>query len=221
MKHIKYFNNLNPYDRTHKNEGINFKKALVGTAIAGVVGAGIYNTAQISGKAKLSDTEVVSGIKFNQYLVYVMGETFNLNISDDGIITSYWSEQKGTGDDKTTVYYNSITITPDIKKIWYKTKMDMENGLFASKNKIKDGTEIDIKNLKISEETSTYIIYETPFFSSVDHIIVNKGHKSGEEFSIEGKYGKWFCDNIDNTYLFGVKSLGNGKFGGAGSFEEW
>jgi hypothetical protein len=210
MKNIKNYKDF-------CNEEVNWKKALIGTAIAGAVGASVYKTSQITDYAELGDTEIVDGVKFNQYEVYTNGETFDLNISEDGVISSSWSEEKGSGKDERTVTYCSITIPKDISVIWYEDKMDMENSIFVSGNKINGGTRIDLSELSIVEETETYIIYESSFFSSIDFIVVNKGHKSGEEFKVEGSIGKYICDKIGDTYLFGLKSLGGGSFGGAGT----
>jgi hypothetical protein len=99
--------------------------------------------------------------------------------------------------------------------------MDINNNIFASVDKINGGDRIDINKLSISEETETYIIYETPFFSSIDYIVLNKGHKSGEEFTIHGEIGKFICDEIGSTYIFGQKYLGGGSFSGAGGGGEY
>lgn len=213
MKYLRTYENFNEFC----NEEINWKKALIGTAIAGAVGASVYRTSQINDYAELVDTEIISGKKFNQYQVYTNGETFDLNISEDGVISCSWSEKNG----KHEKTYNSITIPKDVSVIWYDNKIDINNNVFASVDKINGGDRIDINKLSIVEETETYIIYETSFFSSIDFIVVDKGHKSGEEFMIQGEIGKFICDDIGDTYIFGFKSLGGGSFGGGGSGSEY
>ena len=59
-------------------------------------------------------------------------------------------------------------------------------------------------------------------FSSIDYIIMDKGHTSGEEFTIQNKIGNWICDDIGhNVYIFALKNFGGGKGGGGGSGEKY
>ena len=215
MKHLKTYESFEYLS----NEEINIKKALVGGALAGIVGAGLYHTSQIYNYAEQEDTEVISGQKFNQYDVYVNGETFALNISDDGIISAKWSEEHGSGKNRTTTYYNCVTIPNNTKEIWYNTKtFEASNDVFVSIKPISGGKKIILSELSIKEETDTYVIYNTGIFSSIDHIIMDKGHTKGEEFTIQNKMGNWVCDDIGyNVYIFALKNFGGGSYGGAGS----
>jgi len=213
MKYLQKFEN---FDST--NEEINLKKALIGGAMAGAIGYGVYQTSQINKFAKLEDTEVISGMKFNQYDVYVNDKTFNLNISEDGIISAEWSEE----DEKNTNTYNCITIPNKTQKIWISSNMDMDNGIFVSGKPIPGSESISISDLDIYDQSETYIIYESPMFSSVNYIIMNKEHKQGEDFEIENKMGKYICDELDSKiYIFTFKSFGDGSMGGAGSESDY
>jgi hypothetical protein len=215
MKHLKSYESFD----YSANEEINIKKALIGGAFAGIVGTGLYHTSQIYNYAEQEDTEVISGQKFNQYDVYVSGETFDLNISDDGVISAEWSEEHGSGKNRETRQFNCVTIPNETKEIWYDTKtFESGNGVFVSIKSISGGEKINISELSIKEETDTYVIYDTPMFSSIDYIIMDKGHTSGEEFTIQNKIGNWICDDIGhNVYIFALKNFGGGKGGGGGS----
>ena len=213
MKYLQKFENFE-----YTNEEINLKKALIGGAMAGAIGYGVYHNTQINKFAKLEDTEVISGMKFNQYDVYVNDETFNLNISEDGFISAEWSVTNG----KHTHTYNCITIPDKTQKIWISSNMDMTNGIFVSGKPISGGESISISDLDIYDQSKTYIIYKSPMFSSVDYIIMNKGHKEGDDFEIENKIGKYICDELDSKiYIFAIKSFGGGSMGGAGSGSDW
>lgn len=212
MKNVKSYQEFT-------NEEIDFRKVLIGGAVVGGIGIGAYRLNQINKYAELAETEVISGIKFKQYEVYVNDETFELNFSEDGVISAKWGESKGSGKHRKTVYYNTITVPNKTKEVWFDTEFfEADNGLFASIKPISGGKKLTLSELDIIEETDTYVIYDTPMFSSVDHIVMEKGHTSGEEFTIQDRIGNWVCDKIGtHVYLFAFKNFGGGKCGGAGS----
>ena len=78
MKNVKSYQEFT-------NEEIDFRKVLIGGAVVGGIGIGAYRLNQINKYAELAETEVISGIKFKQYEVYVNDETFELNFSEDGL----------------------------------------------------------------------------------------------------------------------------------------
>lgn len=200
------------------NEEINLKKALIGGAFAGLMGAGLYHTSQINKFAELEDTEVISNQKFNQYDVFVNGQTFDLNISEDGIISAEWSESSG----KTSHTYRCVTVPEGISELWIDVEMDAENGIFVSSKPISGCKKISLTDLDVYDETDTYIVYNPGFLSSVDYIIVDKGHKEGEEFKIQNKMGNWICDQIGSKiYIFSLKDMGGGSSGGGGAEGDW
>ena len=213
MKHLK----------THKqlNEEINAKKALKVGAFAGLMGLGIANSIDTYKNAKNVDIEYVSGQEFKQYDLYVNYENFSLNISEDGIISSKFEKSSGTGEKRRTTSYVNVTIPKGTTEIWYDTKIfEFGNGVFVSSNEIKGGKKIKISDLTVKKDTKTYTIYSTPIFSSIDHIIVNKDHKEGDEFTIGGIPKTFICDKIsNNVYLFGFGF--GGKFGGSGAGSEY
>lgn len=209
--------NIKNYEDFH-NEELNLKKALLGGAIAGVVGSSLYHTSQINKFAELQETEIVGNQKFNQYDVYVNGETFNLNISEDQVISAEWQKKSG----KTSHTYRCVTLPEGTSEYWVDVEMDAENGIFVSSKPIVGGKKIRLQDLDVYDETETYIIYNPGFLSSIDYIILDKGHKNGEEFKIEGKMGNWICDQIgSNIYIFSFKSFGGGSSGGAGAEGDW
>lgn len=209
--------NIKKYDE-FCNEELNLKKALIGSAIAGVMGAGLYHTSQINKFAELEDTELVSNQKFNQYDVYVNGETFDLNISEDGVISAEWETRSG----KSSHTYRCVTLPEGTSEYWVDVEMDAENGIFVSSKPINGGKKIRLQDLDIYDQTDTYIVYYPGFSSSIDYIILDKGHKEGEEFKIEGKMGNWICDQIgSNIYIFSLKDLGGGSSGGGGANGNW
>ncbi len=206
--------------KTYKqhNEEISFRNALVGGAIGAIGAAGIYGMIEDHDKANLHDTEVISSTPFKQYSLSADGEGFDLNISTDGIISASWDTREGSGKSSHTVTHNCVTIPDGVSEIWYDTKF-FESGVFATGKKFSGSTNVKLSDLDIYEETKTYIIYEGKFLSSIDYIIVNKGHKDGEEFTVsDDNINKYICDDIgSDIYIFGVKSLGGGNFGGGGS----
>ncbi len=199
------------------NEEINIKKALAAGGIVGALalgGAAVKHSIDIHDNAELVDTETISGTKFDQFQVGAMGETFDLNISLDGVICAKWSARSG----KHTHTYNTVTVPPGTKAIWRESDLDMNNGIFVSARPLKDGEKIDISELDVYEKGSTYTIYKTPFLESIDYIVVLNGHTEGEEIKIEGKIGKYKCDRLARkVYAFYPISIGGGTFGGGGS----
>ena len=74
--------------------------------------------------------------------------------------------------------------------------------------------------MKVYDDNPTYTIYqEDRFFGTFDYIIMVKDHTNGEEFKLmDDKIATYVCDKINrDIYIFAVKSLGGGKFGGAGA----
>lgn len=216
MKHIQTYEKFT-------TEKFNLKKALVGGAIGGLIGTGLYHSSQIYKNAELVDTEIVAGQKFNQYSVIVNGETFELNISDDGVISSSWSESHGSGKNRTTETYNCVTVPKGTTEIWIDTKFfELNNSIFVSTKPLSGGQKIELSKLDIEEKTNTYTVYSGSFFSSIDYIIVDNGHTLGEEFVIQNKMGNWVCDKIGtHIYIFTLKDFGGGKTGGAGSTSKY
>jgi hypothetical protein len=206
------------------NEEINLKNALIGTAIGTAALGSVYNTIVNSDKAKLSDTEIVSGNKFKQYDLLAAGQSFDLNVSEDGIITSIWSttehDTDSEGNDETTTTSHTCITIPNssINEIWYESTF--LNGVFASSKPLSGGHKIKISDLDKEKETDTYIIYSGKFLSPFDYIVVNKNHTEGEEYVVSDDklHATYVCDNIaPDIYLFGVKKMGGGAYGGGGS----
>jgi hypothetical protein len=213
MKHLKTQKQL--------NEEINAKQALKVGAFAGLMGLGIAGSMDTYKNAKKVDIEYVSGQEFKQYDLYVNSENFSLNISEDGIISSKFQKSSGSGKNRTTTTYVNVTIPKGTTEIWHDTKIfEFGNGVFVSSKEIKDGKKIKISDLTVKEDTKTYTIYSTPIFCSIDHIIVNKDHKEGDEFTIGGIPKTFIWDKIsNNVYLFGFGF--GGKFGGSGAGSEY
>jgi hypothetical protein len=212
MRTIKSYNEFT-------NEEIDFKKVLIGGALIGGMGLGAYRLNQINKYAQLTETEVISGMRFKQYDVYINNKIFYLNFSEDGVISAKWSKSKGSGKNRKTVYYKTITVPNKTKEVWFYTEaFEVKNELFASIKPINGGKKLILSELDIIEETDTYVIYGTHMFSPVDHIVMEKGHTSGDEFTVQDRIGNWVCDKIgNNVYLFAFKNFGGGKYGGAGS----
>jgi hypothetical protein len=209
---------LDQIDKIDLNEEISAKKALTVGAVAGLMGLGLYRGIDTYDNAKKSDTEVVSGRTFNQYQLTSNGEFFDINISDDFIICAEWSVSSGSGKHRTTEYYTSVTVAEGTKEIWVDTKFfDTGNSTFVSLKELKNGKKLKLIDLDIVDDEPTFTLYKGGFLSDLDYIIVNKNHKSGEEFEIEGTWGSFICDEIKhNVYLF-WSATGSGKFGGGGA----
>jgi len=191
-------------------------------AMIGGIGAmgiwGVEDNLKNYDKANIQNVKTIGNEKFKQYSLYASGKSFRLNVGEDGIISAYWTTKSG----KSTIHHTCVTL-PDnkIKQFWYDTRI-FDAGVYASYKKFEGSTLIKLEDLDLIKSTPTYDIYSGKFFSSIDHIIVNKGYKEGEEFKIsDDKIGAyWTCGEIDyNVYIFGLKSLGKGDFegGGAGS----
>lgn len=213
------------YIKTHEefNEGFNLKKALIGGAIGASIGLSALHLSEIDGKAKKEDTEVMSGQKFDQFNVYVNSEEFDLNISEDGVITSEWTEEHGSGKNRTTHTYRGATVPKETTDIWVESKFaEMSGSVFVSAKPLQNGNHIRLSDLDIEEQTSTYTIYSGGMFSELNYIIVDNGHVDGEEFTIDGKIGNWACDKLgSHIYSFTFKNFGGGSGGGAGSVEKF
>lgn len=209
---------LDKIDKIELNEEISAKKALTVGAVAGLMGLGLYRGIDTYNNAKKSDTEVVSGRTFKQYQLTSNGEFFDINISDDFIICAEWSVSSGSGKHRTTKHYTSVTVAEGTKEIWVDTKFfDTGNRTFASLKELKNGKKIKLIDLDIVDDEPTFTLYKGGFLSDLDYIIVNKNHKLGEEFEIEGIWGSFICDEIKhNVYLF-WSATGSGKFGGGGA----
>jgi hypothetical protein len=199
-------------------EEVNWKKLATGAAMVGAIGLGTILSGP-SDVASLEDTEVIAGKKFKQYSLSAAGESFDINESEDGIMSAEWETESGSGKDRTTTTHNCVTIpNKNITDIWYDTKMF--NGVFVSGKPFAGATHLKLSDLDISDETDTYIIYSGKMFSDIDDIVVNKNHIEGEEFTISDDplNATYIVDEIEyNIYLFGVKTMGGGKTGGAGS----
>lgn len=213
MKHIKKYDQF--------NEEIDIRRALVGGAIgvaAVAASAGVYDVVKNYDKAGLNKKEVVCGKNFKDYDLDAKGESFTLHMSDDGVICSEWETTSSDGKTTQTTSHNCITVPDDTKEIWYHSKFF--GGLFASTKPLSGGKHISLSDMTLKKETSTYTVYAGKFFSTINYVVVNKGHKKGEEFTISDDkiHATYVCDDIGwNVYIFGVKSLGGGQFGGSGA----
>lgn len=207
------------------NEEINVKKALIGTAAVGVVGLSAYNTYKNYDIARFDKVETISSNKFKKYDLLANGNSFDLIISEDFVISSHWTEEESDGEDedgntkyKTVHYYNITIPNQKITEIYVDKKF--MGGLFASSKQFSGSTKIKLNDLHVVEDTQTYTIYGGGIFGVVDYIVVNKGHKEGEEFTMDDDNLKtnYICDHIGaDVYLIGFGPGGNFGGGGAGS----
>lgn len=207
--------NIKSYDEF--NEELNIKNALIGGAIGTALTVGAYQAYKTHDKASLDKVQDLSGEKFKKYNLYANGEIFELYESNDGVITSIWDTEEGNGKDEHTVTHTCVTVPEGMNDVWYDTKFCWT--VYVSGKKFPGAKHINISSLSIDENTDTYTIYDGKFFSAIDYIIVNKGHKSGEEFTLsDDKMNKYICDEISSDiYIFCPKGLGGGDCGGAGA----
>ena len=199
------------------NEKLNWKKALIGTAIAGTIGYGAYNYIQNVGKANLDKVQIIGGTNFKDYTLTTPYQIFNLRINDE-IIVSHHSYTEGSDDNQITISITNLIMPDSIKEIWYKPTAF--KGVYASAEPFEKAKKLTLDKLKIVKEKPTYTIYKTKMFTSpFNYIIVTKGHKEGEEYKLSDQsIGTYVCDRInDDIYILSFKEMGGGKIGGAGA----
>lgn len=209
---IKNYNEFSEF-----NEGLNWKKALVGTAIAGAVGYGAYDYVQNVGKANLDKVETIGDTNFKDYTLTTTDNVFDLRINNE-IIVSNHSYTEGSDKDSHTVSITNIIMPDSVKEFWYKNTVF--HGTYASSKEFPKSTKIELNTLKIYKETPTYTIYRSKkFFSPFNYLIVTKGHKEGEEYKLtDCSLGTYVCDRINrDIYILSLKGMGSGNMGGAGA----
>ena len=205
------------------DEKLNFKTAALGAMLGASVALGGCETHK--GFAKLDDTEQVGNQTFKEYEVCAEGQSFKLTIKDDFMVAYHsYSETHGSGKHKHTTTYNiyNLFIPAGVKFIWYYDKTF--GGTYASSKPFTGAHLIKMSDLKVVDDTPNYTAYKVKgVFSSSPfrYIIVNKKNAKlkGEEFKFTDKQlGIYTCERIDkNLYIFGVKGLGEGQFGGSGA----
>ena len=177
------------------------------------------------GIAKLDNTEVIGNKKFKEYELFAKGQQFKLTINDNFIVSYHsYSESHGSGKHRYTQVYNihNLFIPEGVKFIWYEAKTF--GGIFASPKPFPGAHLIKMSDLEVYKDTPNYTLYQIKgFFSSCEFnyiIVMKKDAKTeGEEFKFSDKQlGLYSCERINkNLYIFTVKSLGSGAFGGAGA----
>ena len=203
------------------NEGLNWKKALIGTAVAGVMGYGAYDYMQNVGKANLDKVETIGDLNFKDYTLTTPDQQFDLRINDEIIVSSH-SYSEGSDKDEHTVSITNILMPDSVKEIWYNTTVF--HGTYASSKEFPKSKKIELSSLKVYKETPTYTIYRSKkFISPFNYLIVVRGHKEGEEYKLtDGSLGTYVCDRINkDIYILGLKSVGGGNMGGAGAGGEF
>jgi hypothetical protein len=204
------------------DEKLNLKTAALGAMLGAstLIGCDTHD-----GIAKLDNTEVIGNQKFKEYELYAKGQQFKLTINGDFTVAYHsYSESHGSGKNRHTEVHNihNLFIPEGVKFIWYESKTF--GGIFASPKPFPGAHLIKMSELEIYEDTPNYTLYNKKGFLSscaFDYIVVMKKDAKieGEEFNFSDKHlGIYSCEKINkNLYIFIVKSLGSGRFGGAGA----
>jgi hypothetical protein len=160
-------------------------------------------------------------IKFKKYDVYSNNNNFSTYISNDGVISTYHTYSKGSGDSERTIHRYIINLPNNTTEFYYDKKFF--NIPMASLKEFDKSKKIEIKDLKVKEKTNEYTIYYGGFLSTLDYIIVNHAPiLNGEEFKLDDNIGIYYNYKInDDIYIIGTKGLGGGKFGGGGASSKW
>lgn len=198
------------------NEELNMRKSTMGLIGAGVIAAGVYYNSVNQGKGKLQDTEIVGNESFKEYNVYTSNQNFDLNISGK-VMVSHHSYKSG----KHTKNVTNITVPSGIDEIWYKT--GFLSTPIASVKPFHGAEKMKISDLDVYKSTDKYTIYSCGFFSPFDYVIVNNGYSEGDEYRLsDDNIAVYSCKRYDSDiYIFGIKSLGGAKYGGAGAGGEF
>lgn len=215
MKNIKKYNE-------YINEEITLKQGLIGAGIGAAVIGSSYYTMKNNGKAELTDIIEINNNKFKEYSLITTFNNFKLKINE-GIIVSEHNYDKGSGDNKKTINITNLIIPYGIDKIWY--YYSLIDGVCATSKEFNKSKLIDIDDLKVYKQTSTYTIYKGGMLSPFDYIIVVGNHK-GDKNSIDCELldsGQVYnCDKInDDIYIFNYVRSSSGDFGGGGSGNEF
>ncbi len=218
MKNIKHYKQF--------NEG-KTKDILKGIAAAGVLTAGAYNIYDITskqGSGELKREINIDDIEFKKYDIYSNNMLFKSYLSSDGVISTYHTYSivsYGDDDDIKTIHRYLINLPPNTTEFYYDKKFfDIP---MASLNKFEKSRKVELKDLTVEKQTKEYTVYYGGALSVIDYIIVNHTSLSkGEEFRLKNSIGVYNSYRLNNDiYIIGIKSLGGGKFGGAGARGEW
>lgn len=212
MNNIKNYNDF-------IEERIDLRKAAIGTAVAGglFLGYNYYN--QNKGIANLEKTIKIEDEDFKKYSLITKYQIFELTINKSVVVSTH-SYTVGDDDDEKVITITNAIIPTDVKTIWYETKF--LKGTFASSEYFKGSKQINIDDLKIYKRTKTYTIYSGGFLCPFNYVIVNNHHKEGDEYKLSDGSANYVCDRYnDDIYIFSLKNLGGGGFGGSGSSSEF
>jgi hypothetical protein len=219
--------NLSKYDE-FVNEEIS-RKSLLATAVPIVLGAGAFAYQQScthKGVADFDKVEVVSNTQFKQYDLFAKGESFNLTIKDDFIVSQHsYTTEEGTGENKHTETHSftNLMIPSGTKFIWYKTKTF--GGTYASPKQFEGSHLIKPSDLKLYKKLEGFSIYRVSgWFPTFNYVIIitDPLKIEGEKYKLsDNNLGYYVCREINRDIYVFAPSAGYGHFGGGGAGESF
>ena len=172
MKNIKSFSSF--------NEEINIRK----TIATGLLSASLLTGCADTNKAYYTELTTINNKKFNEYELDrpAFKTDITFTVGPSGFIGTRWHRTTG----KSGQNFGTITLNRNVDVVYYDTST-FKSIVYADSSDLKSDS-IELRNLKVIEETDTYKIYDTGnWFSSIDYIMVNNGYMNKEnEFIVDG-----------------------------------
>lgn len=184
------------------NEELNIKKGIA----AGLLSASLLGGCTNGPKdVHCDDVTEINNKKFYEYEVDrdILENDLTFTIGPSGFIGTRWHVSSG----KSGHNEGTITIDKDVDVVYYDDSAFM-NIIYADSTSLNSNS-IDLKKLKIVEETDTYKIYDAGYFKDAAYIMVNNGYQNKEnEFTIDGVKYTYLITNLlltDRYFVVRVK----------------
>jgi hypothetical protein len=195
-------------------EEVNWKKAIVGGALAASLATGSGCHLEIPEVDSIETVER-KGRQYQRFSLLTKDlENIDVIVSKNGVVTATWK----VNEDESTSTYQTISVPKGATKVYYDEKFF--GGLFADITPISDDY-LDMIDYKVTHRQDGLAIKDSRKLFGFNDVAEYNGYMDNScKFTVGTKDFTYYIDDSGSTKMYYIIPSGS-KFGGAGSGSKW
>jgi hypothetical protein len=195
-------------------EEVNWKKAIVGGALAASLATGSGCNLEIP-EADSIETVERKGRQYQRFSLLTKDlENIDVIVSKNGVVTATWK----VNEDESTSTYQTISVPKGTTKVYYDKKFF--GGLFADITPISDDY-FDMSDYKVTHRQDGLAIKDSRKLFGFNDVAEYNGYMDNScKFTVGTKDFTYYIDDSGSTKMYYIIPSGS-KFGGAGAGSKW
>lgn len=195
-------------------EEVNWKKAIVGGALAASLATGSGCHLEIPEVDSIETVER-KGRQYQRFSLLTKDlENVDVIVSKNGVVTATWK----VNEDESTSTYQTISVPKGTTKVYYDKKFF--GGLFADITPISDDY-LDMSDYKVTHRQDGLAIKDSRTLFGFNDVAEYNGYMDNScIFTVGTKDFTYYVDDSGSTKMYYIIPSGS-KFGGAGSGSKW